>query len=390
MKIYTKTGDAGDTGLFGGGRVPKSHPRVEAYGDVDELNAVLGVVRAAEQMPRIDEVLVPIQRDLFAIGALLATPDRDKMQQHLEKARVDEARIAELERAIDDGDAELEPLRSFIVPGGSPKAAALHVARTVCRRAERRVVELGSGHGDSAARRHLPEPTVRSAVHARARREQAIGHRRGHVVTSAREIALPTYRVTIAAGALDRAGDVVRDVASAHRYAIITDSNVGPLYARASALVARRVAHRGAHDSGRRDAQDARHAGRGSPTSCSRRDLAATRRSSRSAAASSATSPGSSRRRSCAVCRSCRSRRRLLAMIDASVGGKTGVDTAAGKNLVGAFHQPSAVIVDTSVLATLPREHLRAGIAEAIKHGVIAERGVLRFGRRAGRASGHR
>jgi len=142
MKIYTKTGDAGDTGLFGGGRVPKSHPRVEAYGDVDELNAVLGVVRAAEQMPRIDEVLVPIQRDLFAIGALLATPDRDKMHQHLEKARVDDARIAELERAIDAGDAELEPLRSFIVPGGSPKAAALHVARTVCRRAERRVVSL--------------------------------------------------------------------------------------------------------------------------------------------------------------------------------------------------------------------------------------------------------
>ena len=144
MKIYTKTGDAGDTGLFGGGRVPKSHPRVEAYGDVDELNAVLGVVRAAEQMPRIDEVLVPIQRDLFAIGALLATPDRDKMHQHLEKARVDDARIAELERAIDAGDAELEPLRSFIVPGGSPKAAALHVARTVCRRAERRVVQLGT------------------------------------------------------------------------------------------------------------------------------------------------------------------------------------------------------------------------------------------------------
>jgi cob(I)alamin adenosyltransferase len=87
---------------------------------------------------------VPIQRDLFAIGALLATPDLDKMQQHLTKARVDETRIAELERAIDDADAELEPLRSFIVPGGSQKAAALHVARTVCRRAERRVVELAS------------------------------------------------------------------------------------------------------------------------------------------------------------------------------------------------------------------------------------------------------
>lgn len=144
MKIYTKTGDKGDTGLFGGGRVAKSHPRVEAYGDVDELNAALGMVRAIEPMPRIDEVLVPVQRDLFAIGALLATPDRDKMRQHLEKARVDEARVSELERAIDAGDAELEPLRAFIVPGGTRKAAMLHVARTVCRRAERRVVELAS------------------------------------------------------------------------------------------------------------------------------------------------------------------------------------------------------------------------------------------------------
>jgi cob(I)alamin adenosyltransferase len=142
MKIYTRTGDAGDTGLFGGGRVAKDDPRVEAYGDVDELNAVLGMARAVEQMPRIDEVLVPVQRDLFAIGALLATPDREKMAQHLAKARIDEGRITELEQAIDDAESELEPLRAFIVPGGTPKAAALHVARTVCRRAERRVVTL--------------------------------------------------------------------------------------------------------------------------------------------------------------------------------------------------------------------------------------------------------
>jgi len=142
VKIYTKTGDAGDTGLFGGGRVSKDDPRFEAYGDVDELNAVIGMARAVEVMPRIDEVLVPVQRDLFAIGALLATPDREKMAQHLQKARIDEHRVAELEQAIDDADAELEPLRAFILPGGSPKAAALHVARTVCRRAERRVVRL--------------------------------------------------------------------------------------------------------------------------------------------------------------------------------------------------------------------------------------------------------
>jgi len=142
VKIYTKTGDDGDTGLFGGGRVPKDDPRVEAYGDVDELNAVLGLARSAELMPRIDEVLVPIQRDLFSIGALLATPDRDKMEQHLTKARISDERIAELERAIDTCDRELEPLKAFILPGGTRKAAALHVARTVCRRAERRVIHL--------------------------------------------------------------------------------------------------------------------------------------------------------------------------------------------------------------------------------------------------------
>ena len=142
MRIYTKTGDSGDTGLFGGGRVRKDDPRVEAYGDVDEINACLGFVRAVEIVPRIDEVIVAVQRDLFSIGALLATPDLEKMHDHLAKAQIDEKRIADLEHAIDDCDRELEPLRAFIVPGGTPKAAALHVARTVCRRAERRVVTL--------------------------------------------------------------------------------------------------------------------------------------------------------------------------------------------------------------------------------------------------------
>jgi len=142
MKIYTKTGDSGDTGLFGGGRVQKDDPRVEAYGDVDELNAVIGMARAMEPMPRIDEILVPMQRDLFSIGALLATPDREKMEKHLSKASIDDRRIASLERAIDECEAELEPLKAFIIPGGSRKGAVLHVARTVCRRAERRVVRL--------------------------------------------------------------------------------------------------------------------------------------------------------------------------------------------------------------------------------------------------------
>jgi cob(I)alamin adenosyltransferase len=142
MRIYTRTGDDGATALFGGGRVGKDHPRVEAYGDVDELNAALGLARSVEIMPRIDEVLVPIQRDLFSVGALLATPDLEKMKEHLAKARIDDDRVAELERAIDDGEHELEPLRSFIVPGGTPKSSALHLARTICRRAERRVVAL--------------------------------------------------------------------------------------------------------------------------------------------------------------------------------------------------------------------------------------------------------
>jgi cob(I)alamin adenosyltransferase len=142
MKIYTRTGDTGDTALFGGGRVGKDDPRVEAYGDVDELNAAIGMARAVESLPRVDEVLVPVQRDLFGIGALLATPDHEKMRQQLAKARIDDERIAQLEGAIDACERELEPLRAFILPGGTPKSAALHVARTVCRRAERRVVHL--------------------------------------------------------------------------------------------------------------------------------------------------------------------------------------------------------------------------------------------------------
>jgi cob(I)alamin adenosyltransferase len=142
MKIYTRTGDAGDTGLFGGGRVSKDHPRVEAYGDVDELNAALGTARATDPLPRVDELIVRVQRDLFGIGALLATPNREKMSEQLQKAQIDDARVGELERAIDDCSSELDPLRSFILPGGAPKAAALHFARTVCRRAERRVVAL--------------------------------------------------------------------------------------------------------------------------------------------------------------------------------------------------------------------------------------------------------
>jgi cob(I)alamin adenosyltransferase len=142
MTIYTKTGDSGSTGLFGGGRVPKDHPRVSAYGDVDELNSTLGVVRATAPVQFFDSLLESVQRDLFAIGGHLATPDPAKVAQALEKAELSEARVAEFERLMDQADGELPPLRAFVLPAGTPKAAALHLARTVCRRAERSVVHL--------------------------------------------------------------------------------------------------------------------------------------------------------------------------------------------------------------------------------------------------------
>jgi cob(I)alamin adenosyltransferase len=142
MKIYTRTGDRGETGLFGGGRVPKDHPRVQAYGDVDELNSAIGVVRATAPVAFMDALLESIQRDLFAIGGHLATPDPEKVAKALAKAELSEGRIAEFEAAMDAADAELPPLRAFVLPAGTPKAAALHLARTVCRRAERNVVHL--------------------------------------------------------------------------------------------------------------------------------------------------------------------------------------------------------------------------------------------------------
>jgi len=144
LKIYTKTGDGGETGLFGGGRIPKDSLRVAAYGEVDELNAALGLARALDPLEFADAVLQSIQRSLFTIGAQLATPDPDKLHKALSRsgAAIGESDIAALEDVIDDHEARLEPLKNFILPGGAPKAAALHLARTVCRRAERAVVAL--------------------------------------------------------------------------------------------------------------------------------------------------------------------------------------------------------------------------------------------------------
>jgi cob(I)alamin adenosyltransferase len=141
MKIYTRTGDQGDTGLFGGGRVPKDHPRVAAYGDVDELNSALGVVRAGAA-GFFDSLLESIQRDLFSIGGQLATPEPKRVKKSLEKAVLLPERVAEFERIMDQAETELPPLRAFVLPGGSPTAAGLHLTRTICRRAERSVVHL--------------------------------------------------------------------------------------------------------------------------------------------------------------------------------------------------------------------------------------------------------
>ncbi|HEY6784318.1 MAG TPA: cob(I)yrinic acid a,c-diamide adenosyltransferase [Gemmatimonadales bacterium] len=140
MKIYTKTGDAGDTGLFGGGRVPKDHPRVAAYGEVDSLNAAVGFAASLEPATWEGALLEGIQRDLFTTGAILATPDPRKPKTP--PAPITAERITALEQAIDRLEHGLPPLDRFILPGGGPKGAAFHVARTTCRRAERAVVTL--------------------------------------------------------------------------------------------------------------------------------------------------------------------------------------------------------------------------------------------------------
>ena len=138
MKIYTRTGDEGETGLFAGPRVSKCDERIEAYGTIDELNAVLGVVRAEGPPSSLDEILARIQNTLFVLGAELATPEPAKLPMRLTSA----TEVSELEQMIDVAEEQLEPLREFILPGGSQIAASLHFARSVCRRAEREVVRL--------------------------------------------------------------------------------------------------------------------------------------------------------------------------------------------------------------------------------------------------------
>ena len=152
MKIYTKTGDAGETGLFAGGRVAKDNLRVETYGAVDELNAVIGLARTAAE-GELDAALARISSELFSLGADLATP-LDAATAWI--VRVDDTLTARLEGEIDRFETELPPLTNFILPGGAPVAAQLHLARTVCRRAERRAVQLARAEPlNDAALRYL-------------------------------------------------------------------------------------------------------------------------------------------------------------------------------------------------------------------------------------------
>jgi cob(I)alamin adenosyltransferase len=141
MRIYTRTGDKGETGLMDGSRVGKDHLRVAAGGDVDEVNAVLGLARSQAPPPELDALLREVQRDLFALGALLADPTA-RVSSQRQKAAVSAAQVERLEQAIDQREATLPRLTAFILPGGSPLGACLHLARTVCRRAERSVVAL--------------------------------------------------------------------------------------------------------------------------------------------------------------------------------------------------------------------------------------------------------
>lgn len=143
MKIYTKTGDSGETSLFDKTRVSKADARVDAYGDVDELNACLGAARAAGVDDEIAGLIEWLQKDLFAVGARLADPS-SRIAPRVEKAAIGDAAVQRLEQAIDRLEETLPPLRRFILPGGSSSGALLHLARTVCRRAERRVIALGA------------------------------------------------------------------------------------------------------------------------------------------------------------------------------------------------------------------------------------------------------
>jgi cob(I)alamin adenosyltransferase len=172
VKIYTKTGDAGETSLFDGTRVPKTDPRVVAYGEVDELHACLGLAAAAGLDAELREMTIALQRDLFALGARLADPAQ-RIAPRVSKVVIDDRSVARLEGWIDQLDGALPPLRHFILAGGAMPGAALHVARTVCRRAERATLALGGEAVEPVVRVYLNRLSDLLFVMARAANQRA-------------------------------------------------------------------------------------------------------------------------------------------------------------------------------------------------------------------------
>ena len=144
MKIYTKGGDKGETGLFGGERVPKDSIRIEAYGTIDELNSFIGLTIIEIKDQEVKELLNRIQNNLFTLGSDLAAPDNEKNKKHY-IPRIKESHFEEIEKEIDKFDSRMEELRNFILPGGCKSSALLHICRAICRRSERRVVTLNNG-----------------------------------------------------------------------------------------------------------------------------------------------------------------------------------------------------------------------------------------------------
>lgn len=172
MKIYTKTGDKGKTGLLDGSRVAKNDPRVAAYGDVDELNSVLGIVRASTKNKKIRGLLLEIQKDLFSIGAHLAHPELNEKRH--KKAKFPESKVTNIEKTIDRFEEELPELKGFIVSGGVLPASFLHLARTVCRRAERAIISLHqSGRVPDAILKYMNRLSDLLFVLARAENQDA-------------------------------------------------------------------------------------------------------------------------------------------------------------------------------------------------------------------------
>lgn len=172
MTIYTKTGDAGETSLFDGTRVPKTDPRVVAYGEVDELQAYVGFAAAAGLDRELAEIAIAVQRDLFALGARLADPAH-RIAPRVTKIVINDASVARLEGWIDRLEATLPPLRHFVLSGGALPGAALHVARTVCRRAERATLSLGPDAVEPVLRIYLNRLSDLLFVMARAANHRA-------------------------------------------------------------------------------------------------------------------------------------------------------------------------------------------------------------------------